>query len=779
MSNDDEVTSLSSSSFFSQPPLLSRVVQCSDASVMSARVLVLGDVCSGRTSVALAAAKAGTRLHLTSDYRSIFAGSCLTYLYRSSVARRKECLYVSVVDTGSVPRNSGVSHRFLPFCDTVVITFSLTGIKQNFKVSKSVFPFWGSSKGKSSNSTGLPVFVHDNDRTLLHDLLSMVGAHFAHSGEVPRIILIGTFKDLLTYGSPDDVEVLLKELRSICNDYLSLLQQRLFVSAVFAVNALQGSCISENRGGPNTLSGMWSFIYDLTLKDMMLRQPFISNSSQSFFNEFRWRSHSSMFSRLMYDSFSLPDEEVIEKLKSIQESKDGTGCNNSQVVSSVDPLLDCINIKIFKLIFRTKAERKIVFIKLNTLFRLMYSHGLQRKRYLRLTLQQLHNIGEIVLFRYHHESLASQDACICIHPHYINLAQGTIFLYSSYITNHSEKYRKLLTTGIDLQECLRCDPQNNVSRGIFSRSLLFKLASSLEIGRSSIEAADMLTMLLILSDTAFLRHCRRFSLTSKKSTSVSFSSSNEDIPIVHVSSYNLPDPSTSVISSENSLTISENPSMMHSATPMVREEGSVEYVIPSLIRMKCPREVIHCVRRLASSFSGTNREKNNYIISRILAIRACPPAFFPKLIIRLHRYIDISSPIFSQALWLSALTPSGEASPFLHIFIYHSSSDECIENSVDEREDYSGAVSFLEFYAFSNVGYLPLLLFLDDITRHVASLVRHEFPGMSTWATSGVKVNEKHSVGDSMYTGTMRGMEKLSEVNTMWDLDNFLHSLDW
>ncbi|KEG15227.1 hypothetical protein DQ04_00141150 [Trypanosoma grayi] len=743
----------------------------SSKSPVSACVVVVGDSCSGRTTIAATAAKAASRLRSAMDYHFASSGSSMTYAYRSSVSKRKECLLLNVVDGGPLPLRGGASRRFLPRCDAIIVTFALTGIKQKRPGAKKFLSLIGSSR---SGKEGPPVIIHPKDIALLYDLLSMVVARVTPGVCSPKIILVGTHKDLLTDQSPSSVELLLKELRSICSGFLDTFQKAPVLNSLFAVSTLDGSCIPENRGGPNTVAAMWNFICDVALKEAATRGN--SMQTQIEFNRPFFQDSFSSFTGVVRNAPDMGDERVSARWGMPHDSKDTLSGKSTNVSPSADSLMDRVHAKLLRLIFHVKAERKTVFIYLNVLWRLMYSLGFPSKKHFLTVLQQLQLAGELVLFHQRPNGLSTQNVCICLQPHLIERVQATVFLYASYVNYRCEEHGRLLTD-VNLEACGRCDRNRDVSRGVFPQKLLLELARRLKLACSPSEAAVTFGMLLLLSDTAFMRRCRVQSLMSVAAIPSFISPPTEDglgsssaLPVNYV------DPSMTGGSSEN-LNNGLERSPLLPYVPLRGEGSSMEYVVPSLIRVKCPGEVINCVRRLVSASRSVREGRWGHSMPRLLALRGCPPDFFPMLTNRLHRYLEPSSPIFSQSLWLSAAASAGQPAPFLRMFICLTN-DEWTNCAADDCPE--GGVSLLELNAFSEVGYLPLMLFVDDITRRVAALVRHEFPGMLTWTLSNIPKSKSSLSSDGAYTtGVLKGMEKLSEVVTVRDLDSFFHSLDY
>ncbi|KAF5226395.1 hypothetical protein ECC02_000519 [Trypanosoma cruzi] len=745
--------------------------------VARARVGILGDAGSGRTSLASAAAKVADRCGSASDFQSLSSGSFVTYIYQSSVSRRKEFLEMSVVDSGPVPLRGGTARHVLPGCDTIVIAFALTGIKQKYPDTRKLFTFMGKNEGNKEDSS--TVLVHAGDQTLLYDLFATIAARISPGGRCPNIILVGTHKDLLTDQTTGAVEVLLKEVRSICNKFLASFRKSLVLNSLFAVNTVDGSCVSENREGPTTMAGMWSFICDVTLKEILSRHSSRISHQASCSDSF-WRPHRSpLYAVAPSETCNSNEDELSSKWNDTNDNSSSSHpCSVMKV--PVNSRIDAANSKLLGLITRAKAEKKVLFAYRNILWRLLYSSVMVGRRQLTLILEKLQNAGEVVLIRHHPDVLPIRDVCICFHPHLLERAQATVFLYASYANNHSEAHGNLLKD-VNLERCGECDPNHDVSRGIFSHRLLLELSPRLKLACFSTKEVETFAMLLLLSDTAILRRSFLSAAMNTGNTSTTSTVTMEGkFNGVYTPNTDCPDFPVTICSSgkrnkeDDFETVSELPCGAPTQRCLM-----VEYLVPSLIRNRCPHEVIECVRHFAATTCGAKDEQQNNVMSRVLMLHHCPQDFFPMLTSRLHRYMVPSVPIFSETLWLGSLTPAGTPLPLLRACVCHTR-DESMDNAVKEGGQISG-VSLLEFHAFSDVGYLPLVLLLDDITREAARLIRHEFPGMLTEALpSNVPLSGRRLGGNPLLASltTTSEMGSFTGMTTLRKLDTLFHSFN-
>ncbi|RNF20851.1 uncharacterized protein Tco025E_03581 [Trypanosoma conorhini] len=701
---------------------------------------VLGESGSGRTSLASAAARAALRCGSASDFHSLSSGSSVTYIYQPSVSKRRECLQVRVVDSGPVPLRGGTADRVLPRCDTVVVAFSLTGIKQKRSGAQSNFAFMGKCRGGCESSS--LTLIHSGDRALLHDLFATIAARVSPGGRSPNIILVGTRKDLLTDQSTGAVELLLKELRSICTGLLaSFRQPALVVNALFAASALDGSCVAENRGGPATLAEMWSFICDVTLKDAVSRHSLRTAAPPLPSNERFWRAFRlAPFSRAPSETSTSQGAEASTSWRGAHDKdNDHNGDDNNpsssrSVVDAPRPLhMDVVNAKLLRLIARAKAKENIIFIYRNSLMRLIYSSAVVSRKQVTLILEQLQLAGEVVLFRHPSEVVPSRDVCVCLHPQFIARAQATVFLYANYANNCSEAHGKLLKD-VSLERCGECDPNQDVSRGTFPYLLLLELSPRLKLPRSLAKEMETFAMLLLLSGTALLRHASAAKETNTGDASTGYMVATErKTDAARVASVHSSFSHATMGSSGSRSPASESETgPADFAVPPTQQRRLVEYVVPSLIRKRCPDEVLECVRYFSATAGEATDEQQTFMLSRVVLLRHCPPDFFPLLTSRLHRYLVPYVPIFSDALWLGGLAPAGPPHPLLRMCVCCTHAGAA--DAPAEAGDPNLGVSHLEFHAYSDVGHLPLALFVDGITRNVSSLLLREFPGVCTEA---------------------------------------------
>ncbi|RNF08391.1 hypothetical protein TraAM80_02851 [Trypanosoma rangeli] len=743
---------------------------------------MLGESGSGLTSLAAAAAKVASRCGSAFDFHSFSSGSCVTYIYRPSVSKLKECLQVSVVDSGTVPLRGGMATRVLPRCDTVIITFALTGIKQRHSDAKNIFAFMGKHGGGNESSS--LVLVHSGDRTILHDVFAMIAARVSPRGRCPNIILVGTHKDLLTDQSTGAMDLLFKELRSICTSILASFQQPLLLHSLFAVSTLDGSCAAENRGGPTTVSGLWNFICDATLKDLVSRHSRRATlqvpHNKPFWHVFRFSS----FATAPPHTCSLQDAEVSSGRKDTHDNNDEDGDNPSSSCSLVHaPMHMCsgaVSAILIRFIASAKANNNVIFIYRSTFRRLLYSSAMISKKEVTFILEQLQLAGEIVLFRYPSEVVPSRDVCICLHPQFIQRAQATVFLYANYANNRSVTHGKLLKD-VNLERCGECDPNHDVSRGIFPYLLLLELSPRLKIPRP-LKEMEIFAMLLLLSGTAFLRPSPVARLTNKRDTSTSHMTTTEERSDTAVSSasgcYSLS--RTTIGSPGNKSSESESETVPADCLgPLPPQHRLVEYVIPSLISMRCPDELLECVRYFSAKASKVTAEQESLTMSRVVVLRHCPPDFFPMLTSRLHRYMVPNVPVFSETLWLGGLASAGQTHHLLRMCICHRGPESAAAPA--EAGYPNCGISFLEFHAHSDVGLLPLLLFLDDITHKVSTLIAHEFPGMFTQALpTTTPLSEKVWRGSCLPASLVArsGIASFTDMTPLEKLDALFHSLE-
>ncbi|ESL10323.1 hypothetical protein TRSC58_01947 [Trypanosoma rangeli SC58] len=743
---------------------------------------MLGESGSGLTSLASAAAKVASRCGSAFDFHSFSSGSCVTYMYRPSVSKRRECLQVSVVDSGTVPLRGGTAARVLPRCDTVIITFALTGIKQNHSGAKNKFAFMG-KRGGGDESSSL-VLVHSGDRKVLHDVCAMIAARVPPGGRCPNIILVGTHKDLLVDQSTGAMELLLKELRSICTSMLTSFQQPLVLHSLFAVSTLDGSCAAENRGPPTTLSGLWSFVCDVTLKDLVSRHSWRTTlqvpRNKPFWRAFRFSS----FATAPPETCSLQDAEVSCGQKDTHGNNDDDGekpsFSRSVVHAPMHMRSDAVSGILIRFIASAKAKNNIMFIYRSTFRRILYSSAMVSRKEITLILEQLQLAGEIVLFRYPSEVVPSRDVCVCLHPQFIQRAQATLFLYANYANNRSVAHGKLLKD-VNLERCGECDPSHDVSRGIFPYLLLLELSPRLKLPRS-LKEMETFAMLLLLSGTAFLRLSPVARLTNTRDTSTGHMTTTEEKADTAVSGasgcYSFSRTTMGLSGNRSSESGSETVPA-DSPGSLLPQHRLVEYVVPSLISMRCPDELLECVRYFSATASEVTAEQESLAMSRVVMLRHCPPDFFPMLTSRLHRYMVPNVPVFSETLWLGGLASAGQTHHLLRMCVCHRGPESATAPA--EAGDPNFGVSLLEFHAHSDVGRLPLLLFLDDITRQASTLIAHEFPGMFTQALPTTSpLSEKASRGSCLPASFVArsGIESFTDMTTLEKLDALFHSLE-
>jgi hypothetical protein len=250
--------------------------------------------------------------------------------------------------------------------------------------------------------------------------------------------------------------------------------------------------------------------------------------------------------------------------------------------------------------------------------------------------------------------------------------------------------RARLVAGVDVEDCIRGDPQNLILRGVLTPQLLIALSKSLNYGRRlMLERAEIFALLLLLADFMFQRK-----------TAAPCGGSD-----------------------------SETASSASGRRPL--RQYAFEYVVPSLVSPACPAPVL---ARFWSLFDAGSLLIGRRVCTRArrrVAMRQCSDDIFSVLVCRLGPLITPESRIFADAVWIQdkgridecvAPPPDGCCDELLTRALVHF-----------VREAADGAV---EIIFFSTEVEIIFASFVVQVTKTVRSLMKHRYPGVAFTITA-------------------------------------------
>lgn len=535
---------------------------------------------------------------------------------------KKDKLEIQVVDAGPHPSSRAASSHFLFQGDSLyLLHMSLAGVMQ------------------LSKKAGNTILFHDNDKNALRGHIASIVA--GTGGRGASLAVIGTHMDQLSDSSKGAVERVLQVINEFVSAEIEGLRATgaspLRLVGCFAISCVDHTCVSENRGGPKSIRGLWEFFCDLSAKEARLSHArLVKKWGDDYLGKntslisvaaaaaavpittSNSNNNNGSNALISNNSIAIPGSNAsslahfgAEANASIT-SGNGTaavdaallGSNSrsgsksmASMSASHNPIM---RMRLIGLLRKAKSELGAVLISEHAVAQVAYSLGNCSKALLRSVVQQLEMQCELRVFEHVSPSVSGQRQLLLV-PHLITKA--TFYLHTFAATaGYPRPDRQKMLPGVVVEECEAADPRRHcASRGVIVPKLLIALSKCLSTIHKEADArSELFATMLVIGNIA--------------------------LQII--------EPDTSEVDID-SLDVGAHP------------PSGLLYVVPSLVG--------HWGRQ--HGFATLRQHVTAHRIPFVhfdLYMRPAPACFFPQLVCRLAAYLATVRSVLANGVWLTS-----------------------------------------------------------------------------------------------------------------------------